>query len=154
VALIRDLNRKHSSRGTHLSPEVLQWFDGRSWPGNVRELRNLIERAVIMAGEGEVQLKHFPSVLAPHAVVPPQQAPAAADDRTLQIRPGAPINEVEEAYINLVLRRTNNNRRRAAEILGVSLRTLHSRLRTYEASSRRAAANHSRVDLTLPSSGR
>src|SRR5262249_44960537 len=44
-ALIRDLNRKHGCRVTHLSPEVLARFDANSWPGNVRELRNVIERA-------------------------------------------------------------------------------------------------------------
>jgi DNA-binding NtrC family response regulator len=143
VALIRDLNRKHGCRVTHLSPEVLQWFEASSWPGNVRELRNLLERAAIMAGEGEIQRKHFPGTLALQPVLA-QTRPG--DDRTLQIRAGAPMSEVEEAYINLVLRHANNNRRRAAEILGVSLRTLHSRLRSYEASAKRAAATQSMTD--------
>ncbi len=137
VSLIRDLNRKHGCRVTHLSPEVLKYFEAGSWPGNVRELRNLIERATIMAGEGEIQMKHLPGALAPPPVGPPGPPD---DDRTLHITPGARMSEVEEAYINLVLRHTNNNRRRAAEILGVSLRTLHTRLRAYEASARRATA--------------
>lgn len=143
AALIRELNRKHGCRVTHLSPEVLQWFEARSWPGNVRELRNLIERAAIMASEGEIQLQHFPSPLAPQAVLAQGPPP---DEKTLHIRAGAPMSEVEEAYINLVLRQTKDNRRRAAEILGVSLRTLHNRLRSYEASVRRAAAAQSRAD--------
>ena len=57
AALLRDLNRKHGCRVTHLSQEVLDCFAARSWPGNVRELRNQIERAAIMAAEGEIQLR-------------------------------------------------------------------------------------------------
>jgi len=143
AALIRDLNRKHGCRVTHLNAEVVQWFDGLSWHGNVRELRNLIERAVIMAGEGEIQMRHIPAAPAPHLETP--QSPNA-DDKTLLIRPGVRMSDVEEAYIRLVLRHTNNNRRRAAEILGLSLRTLHTRLRAYEASIRRAAASQSRAE--------
>ena len=59
AALLRDLNRKHNCRVTHLSADVLARFNAASWPGNVRELRNVIERAVIMAGEGEIQLRHL-----------------------------------------------------------------------------------------------
>jgi DNA-binding NtrC family response regulator len=143
VALIRDLNRKHGCRVTNLSAQVLERFEASSWPGNVRELRNLLERAAIMAGEGEIQLKHFPGPLVQQPVV--SQAPSN-DDRTLRIRAGARMSEVEEAYINLVLRHTNNNRRRAAEILGVSLRTLHSRLRGYEAATGHITAAQSRGD--------
>jgi DNA-binding NtrC family response regulator len=143
VALIRDLNRKHGCRVTHISPEVLHEFEASSWPGNVRELRNLIERAAIMAGEGEIQLKHLPGMLTPQLVPPPS---ANGDDKTLHIRPRAPMSEVEAAYIHLVLRQTKNNRRQAAQILGVSLRTLHNRLRAYEASTRRASASQGRTD--------
>jgi DNA-binding NtrC family response regulator len=135
--LIRDLNRKHRCRVTHLNPEVLKQFEASSWPGNVRELRNLIERAVIIASEGEIEPKHLPGALASQPV--PLQIPPA-DEQTLQIRPGSRLSEVEEAYIDLVLRHTDNNRRQAAEILGLSLRTLHNRLRSYEARAWRAAA--------------
>src|SRR5580658_7195734 len=65
TALIRDLNKKHGARVTHLHPDVLQRFSTASWPGNVRELRNVIERAVIMAGAGEIQISHLPGDSAP-----------------------------------------------------------------------------------------
>src|SRR6476646_798457 len=55
TAMIRDLNRKHGCRVTHLSQEVLATLAAGAWPGNVRELRNQVERAVIMAGDGEIQ---------------------------------------------------------------------------------------------------
>jgi DNA-binding NtrC family response regulator len=136
------LNEKHGTRVTYLSPEVLDRFSASSWPGNVRELRNVIERAIIVAGEGEIHLRHLPAAFMPKAPqsVPPQPP---QDDNMLPIRTGASMSEVEEAYIRLVLRHTNNNKRRAAKILDICLRTLHSKLRSYEARNSRSigAAN-------------
>jgi DNA-binding NtrC family response regulator len=141
AALLRDLNRKHGCRATHLSPDVLAWFAARSWPGNIRELRNQIERAVIMAAEGEIQLQHIPGAvraLQP-AVVQPAVAQAAADD-VLQVKVGTPLSDVEEAYVRLTLKHTKNNKTRAAELLGLCLRTLHNKLRSYKSTEIRAAA--------------
>jgi DNA-binding NtrC family response regulator len=103
VALIRDLNRKHNCRVTGLSPDVVARFQEASWPGNVRELRNLIERAVIIAGEGEIQLRHLPGAVAstplPAQVKPaPVVAAAAVADDVLQVRVGTRMADVEEAY--------------------------------------------------------
>jgi DNA-binding NtrC family response regulator len=134
-ALLRDLNRKHGCRVTHLSPEVLAWFATRSWPGNVRELRNQVERAVIMAAEGEIQLRHIPG--AGPALQPVVSHPAPSD--VLQLAVGAPLTEVERAYIQLTMRHTNNNKTRAAELLGLCLRTLHNKLRSYESEKGRCA---------------
>jgi DNA-binding NtrC family response regulator len=53
-------------------------------------------------------------------------APEAGE--SIQVRSGATMEEIEDAYINLVLRRTNNNKTKAADILGISVRTLHNRL--------------------------
>jgi len=130
-ALLRDLNRKHGCRVTHVSQEVLAWFATRSWPGNVRELRNLMERAVILAAEGEIQLRHLPGV----ALAPPVAQPA---DNVLQVPVGSRMADVEEAYVRLTLKHTRNNKTRAAELLGLSLRTLHNKLRSYESSTVRS----------------
>jgi DNA-binding NtrC family response regulator len=134
TALLIHLNKKHGCRVTGLSPEVLDSFAGSSWPGNVRELRNLLERAVILAGEGEIQLRHLPRLAAPKPVVA-QTAP----DNVLQVPVGRPMDEVEEAYLRLTLKHANNNRRRAAEMLGLCLRTLHNKLRSYERQNARSA---------------
>ena len=125
AALIRDLNKKHGCRVTHLGPDALQLFEEHSWPGNVRELRNAVERAVILAGEGEVQVRHLPTSL-----VPIHERPAPSDG-VLQMHIGARMKEVEEAYIRLVLKHTDNNRKRAAEILDIGLHTLYNKLRLY-----------------------
>jgi DNA-binding NtrC family response regulator len=136
AALIGDLNKKHGCRVTHLHPDVLQRFHLSSWPGNVRELRNVIERAVIMAGAGEIQLGHVPGASAQR-----DATPQGASDGVLQMPVGARMDEVEEAYLRLTLKYTNDNKTRAAEILGLSLRTLHNRVNSYaEARSQSAGA--------------
>jgi transcriptional regulator with PAS, ATPase and Fis domain len=137
-ALLVNLNKKHSCRVTGLSADVLECLRGNLWPGNVRELRNLLERAVIMAGEGEIQPSHLP-------VVPVQRTAvavhAAVPDDVLQVRVGRTIDDVEEAYLRLTLKHTNNNKRRAADMLGLCLRTLHNKLNSYEGRKTRSATN-------------
>jgi DNA-binding NtrC family response regulator len=146
AALIRDVNRKHGCRVTHLSPEVIERLAARSWPGNIRELRNVLERSVIVAGAGEIGLRHLPAPFAVGGSVPASVAAvpasvAAVPDDVLQVRAGSPMSDVEEAYVRLTLKYTNNNRRRAAELLGICLRTLHSKLRTYQNGKAAAATN-------------
>jgi DNA-binding NtrC family response regulator len=135
AALLRDLNKKHGCRVTHLGADVLARFQAASWPGNVRELRNVIERAVILAGEGEIQPRHLSgasaSAAAPAAGTPREAQPLPVPDNVLQMPVGARMEEVEEAYLRLTLKFTNDNKTRAAEILGLSLRTLHNRVNAY-----------------------
>jgi DNA-binding NtrC family response regulator len=140
AALIRDLNRKHGSRVTHMSREVRERLTAHQWPGNVRELRNLLERAVIVAGEGEIQLRHLPASFAPPA--PPlkvRRSYSEESDDVLQVQVGASLREVEEAYVRLVLKHTNRNRRQAADILGLCLRALYYKLRTFDAEKGRTS---------------
>jgi DNA-binding NtrC family response regulator len=128
AALLCNLNSKHHCRVTDVSEAVLARFDTYSWPGNVRQLRNVLERAVIMAVEGEIQLRHLPGVLAPAGGVPVQQEDSPD---ILRIRIGTSMDDVEEAYIHLALAYTKNNKHRAAELLGISLRNLHNKVRAY-----------------------
>jgi DNA-binding NtrC family response regulator len=64
AALIDDLNRKHETRVTGMDPPVLAALLRHDWPGNVRELRNVLERSVIVAVEGQIELRHLPAHLA------------------------------------------------------------------------------------------
>lgn len=126
-SLIQDLNQKHDLRVTDVHPEVMGRLMDYHWPGNIRELRNVLERAAIMAREGTV----LPGHLVPTFHVPAGQssvAAALAERHTMTIESGKPLREVEMAYIHLTLKQTKNNKRRAAELLGMSVRTLHSRL--------------------------
>lgn len=137
-ALIRDLNRKHQCRVTGLHPDALQRLNAGPWPGNVRELRNVIERAVILAAEGEIQLSHLPDSMG----LDRRQVGTAqsSSDDVLHMPVGARMEEVEEAYLRLTLKFTRENKTRAAEILGLSLRTLHNRIRAYGGFKSKGAA--------------
>jgi DNA-binding NtrC family response regulator len=127
--ILRTMNKKHGTRVTGVDADALDVFHRHEWPGNVRELRNVLERAAIMAGEGLIGLSNlpFPGLgLGPSLYLRP--APAAADPTTLQ--PGQTLKKLEEAYIKLTLDHVCGNRQLAAEMLGISLRTLQNRIAT------------------------
>ena len=126
-AILSNLNAKHHCHVSGLHPEVLDHFQNAPWPGNVRQLRNVLERAVIVAGQGTILLRHLPADSSVPGSAP--AAPQSIDEDSIRIRVGPQMSEVEQAYIDLVLKHTNNNKTRAAQILGVSLRTLHNRVR-------------------------
>jgi DNA-binding NtrC family response regulator len=130
-ALIRDLNRKHGCKVTDASKEVLDLLHRHNWPGNVRELRNVLERAVIIAGEGPLTPAHLP-----HFGSPAGHRPAAdfKEIDAVRLPVGTTVNEAEKALIQLTLQHTKNNKTRAAEILGISLKTLFNKLKEYGSS--------------------
>jgi len=137
AALLDDLNRKHSTKVTDISTEVLERFGSYSWPGNVRELRNVMERAVILAGEGTIQPSHLPPGFGGMAA---RSAPAAATtDGGLRIPVGSTVEQAERALIELTLDHTKGNKTRAAEILGISQKTLFNKLKEYGAQGAGAA---------------
>src|SRR6516225_3299039 len=140
-ALISDLNRKHLCRIADLAPVVMQALEHHQWPGNVRELRNVLERAVILAGEGTIELHHLPAFLqgaaATAATVESSahapQAPSTSDVGGIRFQIGTTVEEAEKGLILHTLEHTRNNKTRAAEILGISLKTLHNKLKEYGA---------------------
>jgi DNA-binding NtrC family response regulator len=128
-ALIRDMNRKHGCKVTEASREVLELLTRYHWPGNVRELRNVLERAVIIAGEGPVTPAHLPRDFGAAAGARP---PAPLDEvDAVRLPVGTTVGEAEKALIMITLQHTKNNKTRAAEILGISLKTLFNKLKEY-----------------------
>src|ERR1022692_1810595 len=125
--ILQDLNRKYGTRVTGLDAEVLDVFYRYDWPGNVRELRNILERAIILAGEGLIRLTDLPSPT--FGVSPgPYTRPSTGHDGHIMLQPGQPLMKLEEAYIKLTLEHVRGNRKLAAEMLGISLRTLQNRI--------------------------
>jgi len=132
-ALIGALNVKHSCRVTQVTPEVMDAFRKSSWPGNVRELRNVLERGVIVAGEGEITMNHLPHDFGVAAGARPM--PKEIEPDTVQLPVGTTVGEAERALIQMTLQHTKNNKTRASEILGISLKTLFNKLKEYGAAS-------------------
>lgn len=125
-ALVRELNAKHNCQVDGIDPEALARLMCHSWPGNVRELRNVLERAVIVAREGPLHLHQLPPTLGiPQINLPSPETQTAP---VFKFREGATLDEVERAYIQFTLSQIGNNKRRAAKILGIGERTLHSRV--------------------------
>jgi DNA-binding NtrC family response regulator len=109
-----------------LSPEVVEVLTQARWEGNVRELRNLMESLVVLAGGDmkTITLEHLPENYRT-----PQPAPAAPRPDS---GPPRRMEEIEKEAILRTLQQTGGNRTRAAELLGIGLRTLQRKLREYE----------------------
>ncbi|MCU1295513.1 MAG: two component, sigma54 specific, transcriptional regulator, Fis family [Bryobacterales bacterium] len=127
--LVTHLNRKHECNITSVNSEVMDAFRRYHWPGNVRELRNVLERAVIMAGTGEIQMAHLPYDF---GVSVGSRPPAQIfEPESVRLPVGTTVGDAEKALIQLTLQHTKNNKTRAAEILGISLKTLFNKLKEY-----------------------
>ncbi len=130
--LITYLNRKHTCNVTHVTPDVMEAFRKHHWPGNVRELRNVLERAVIMTGEGVIQMAHLPYDFG--ASIGARPLAQVFEPESVRLAVGTTVSEAEKALIQVTLQHTKNNKTRAAEILGISLKTLFNKLKEYGAS--------------------
>jgi DNA-binding NtrC family response regulator len=124
-AIVGDLNRKHACSVTSLHRETLERLMAHSWPGNVRELRNVLEWAVITAHSDAMMPVHLPKTLGVRPLTP---ALAAENGAGVRFEPGRSLAEIEREYILATLKSVTNDRKRAAQLLGISLRTLCSRL--------------------------
>ena len=149
--MVAEMNTRHSCNVTGLEPALLERLKTYRWPGNVRELRNTIERATILAGGGRLGVEHLP----PHFGEPgfaPQPLgrsrsaavggvfmtdPASEAERfrkeenTVRVAVGTTVDEAERQLILKTLTSTHNNKTRAAEILGISSKTLQNKLKEY-----------------------
>jgi len=119
-AFINEFNGRNQKNIAGVDQQAMRMLEHYGWPGNVRELRNVIERATILAPGPFIEAKHLPPVLAEEP--PPEQQPQLA------LSPGTTVEEAERRLIMMTLAHTRDNKTRAAEILGISLKTLHNKL--------------------------
>src|ERR1043165_8686702 len=122
--LVTQLADKHNRPARFLSAAALEALQFHSWPGNVRELRNVIERAVIICSGEQIERHHF-------APYPIEQRERLRNEDTLSLPVGTPLEEVERQMIMRTLQKTKQNKTRASELLGISLKTLHNKLNLY-----------------------
>ena len=115
---------RESGMQKRLSDGALETLRRHSWPGNVRELRNVLQRAFILADD---------VVEIDPAELNASQRKSQPSSRRLQFDIGIPLAEIERQTIFATLEHFRGNKRRCAEVLGVSLKTLYNRLSEYDA---------------------
>jgi DNA-binding NtrC family response regulator len=132
-SMIETFNEKYGTHVTSLSAATRQLFSTLRWEGNVRELRNIMERAVIIAGSGEIKDEHLPLNY---------RSGQAGATATLTnnghceagVAVGMTLDDAERWLIEATLKHAANNKTRAAGILGISTKTLHIKLKQYRLS--------------------
>ena len=127
-AMLAEMNLKHGRKVSGVAPSILDRMIAYHWPGNARELRNAIERAVILCPDGApLDAGHLPPSFGKTQTL----SPLAGDESVVPVRVGTTVGEAERLLIVRTLESTGQNKTRAAEILGVSLKTLHNKLKEY-----------------------
>jgi DNA-binding NtrC family response regulator len=129
-ALLNDMNNKHGRAVSGVTEGVLNQFSTHNWPGNIREVRNTLERAVIVCDGKVIDQRHLPPNFGSGGM-----KTASSDGEGIRLQVGTTVGDAEKALILKTLSATNNNKTRAAEILGISLKTLHNKLKEYGAAS-------------------
>jgi len=110
-------------KSLQLSSEFLDMLETHSWPGNVRELANCVRRAVALASGPEIAANALEGT--------PWLDDSVSPTESTCLRPGVSLGEMERKLVEMTLEATGGNRSRAAELLGVSLRTVRNKVRSY-----------------------
>lgn len=119
---VRIFNEKHQMRVEGVRDRARALLEAYPWPGNVRELRNVIERAVIVARSGWIDAPHLP----PYLQVNPE-----GGDPTITLPLGITAAEAEKALILRTLDHVGHNKAEAARRLGLDVKTIRNKLRSY-----------------------
>lgn len=117
-SFLKEFNKEHKKQVTVIQPEALGKLMDYSWPGNVRELRNLVESIIILTKKSEIDINDLP-VHIREGITP------------TTLRETSNIRDAEKTLILEALRKTNNNKTKAAQIIGISRRTLHRKIKDY-----------------------
>jgi transcriptional regulator with PAS, ATPase and Fis domain len=107
-----------------LTDGALEALARHAWPGNIRELKNAVEHAAVLAGAGPITAEHLPRTVTASDEGPPAQGVEAESPATMREH----VEEAERRAIEQALAAAEGHRGRAAEILGVSKRTLQYKL--------------------------
>jgi DNA-binding NtrC family response regulator len=123
--ILRDVNAKHGKHVRGIGAEVMDIFMSHTWPGNIRELRNILERAAIMSDKELITRASLPGEFGKTSAKSP------SDLSSIKFPVGTTVDAMERELILQTLNATGNNKTRAAELLAISLKTLHNKLKEY-----------------------
>ena len=124
--LLAQINEKHGRDARNVTSDVMELFKSYTWPGNIRELRNVLERAAIACNRDVIGRAHLPAEFGRSLAAPSSKLSG------IRFPVGSTVDEMERELILQTLAATNNNKTRAADLLGISLKTLHNKLKEYE----------------------
>jgi len=133
AAFLQEFAKENQKAVQHLSDESLRLLRGYRWPGNVRELRTVIEHGVVMCNGTEIGVDHLPQFLhmAPHIELTKSLFATKESQKGLASMDDLNLNALEQRVIQQALTRADGNRTEAAELLGISRRTLQRKLKEY-----------------------
>jgi two-component system response regulator AtoC len=132
--LLQLFNRELRKRFTGFTPAAAELLQQYAWPGNIRELKNVIERTMILAPEGDIDAIALPEEIREHARIHDTPSKNHAEcNSDLDISPTGrqfvTLRELEDDYVQEVLVATGNNKTQAARILGIHPTSLLRRLK-------------------------
>jgi DNA-binding NtrC family response regulator len=133
-AFVEEFNLKYGKHIGGVDEAAQAALEAAPWPGNVRELRNTLERAVIACSAERITVRDLSDLAGGRTIdgaIAGSPRPPAASASTLTIPIGTALDDVEQQVILSTLAAQDNNKTRAAQILGISLKTLHNKLKTY-----------------------
>jgi two-component system, NtrC family, response regulator HydG len=132
---LEEFRREERPGVAGFSAAALELLTEYRWPGNIRELRNVVQRAVLLCAGGEIQPEHLPGELRGGSL-----HRRSDDNGSLRIPIGTSVAAAERRLIVETLRALGGDKPKAAEVLGISLKTLYTRLHKYDESSADEAA--------------
>ena len=132
-AFIREFNERNNKSIAGVSETAMRTLERYHWPGNVREFRNVMERCTIISKGPFIEASELPALTA-------SSAPTSAGSSSNSLTPGTTVDEAERRLIDVTLQHTGGNKTRAAELLGISLKTLHNKLNRMKEEKLDAAA--------------
>jgi len=125
--LVQRFNKDLKKNFTGFTPAAADLITGYPWPGNIRELKNVVERAMILSPEGDIEPYYLPEEIRDYS--PEQIAIHTGEPGEHGERQFLTLRELEERYINEVLSATGNNKAQAARILGIHPTSILRRLK-------------------------
>ena len=135
LELLQQFNRELNKKFTGFTPAAADLLHNYPWPGNIRELKNVIERTMILAPEGDIDAAYLPEEIRDHAGEVLRMEPVSP----LEVSPTGhqflSLRELEDDYIQEVLAVTGNNKTQAARILGIHPTSLLRRLKKEQVKS-------------------
>jgi DNA-binding NtrC family response regulator len=134
-AFLREFNERTGADLRGLGPRVLERLARHDWPGNVRELRNTIESGAVLTWGDTVSLDAVEDVMGSHRGSARRGAASAGDEGDVVIRSGTTLADAERELILAAVTRCRT-KQAAARSLGIGVRTLFTKLRTYGAPGR------------------